>query len=207
MLVFIDESGDPGLKLSAGSSRYFVIGLLVFEDHEEATAADQRIQLLKREMGFNASFEFHFNSLRADYRKTFLKAISSYDFFYFGIVINKENLSGEGFQFKESFYKYTCGLVFNNAKPHLNHAIVIVDGSGSREFRKQFASYLRKRINDKDNYCIKKVKVQDSKDNNLIQMTDMICGAIARSYSKKSDAMDYRKLISHREIFVQFWPK
>ncbi len=40
MLVFIDESGDTGLKIDKGSSKYFVIALVIFEDHEEAIACD-----------------------------------------------------------------------------------------------------------------------------------------------------------------------
>jgi len=51
MLVFIDESGDPGLKIEKGSSRFFTIALVIFEDKEEALACDQRIKLLKRELG------------------------------------------------------------------------------------------------------------------------------------------------------------
>jgi len=47
MLVSVDESGDVGIKVAAGSSRYFTVTLLVFEDHEEALAADDRIDLLK----------------------------------------------------------------------------------------------------------------------------------------------------------------
>ena len=35
MLVFIDESGDTGLKIEKGSSRYFVIALVSFEENEE----------------------------------------------------------------------------------------------------------------------------------------------------------------------------
>lgn len=31
MLVFIDESGDSGLKIGEGSSRYFTVGLVIFE--------------------------------------------------------------------------------------------------------------------------------------------------------------------------------
>ena len=49
MLIFIDESGDPGLKIDAGSSRYFVIALVAFDDHDEALAVDDRISLLRKE--------------------------------------------------------------------------------------------------------------------------------------------------------------
>ena len=47
VLVFIDESGDTGLKVVAGSSRYFVISLVIFEDHEETIACDRQIEELK----------------------------------------------------------------------------------------------------------------------------------------------------------------
>jgi hypothetical protein len=34
MLVFIDESGDPGFKLKKGSSPIFVVTLVAFRDHD-----------------------------------------------------------------------------------------------------------------------------------------------------------------------------
>jgi len=39
------------------------------------------------------------------------------------------------------------------------------------------------------------------------QLADMVCGTVARSYSGKQDAEVYRPLISHREIYVQVWPR
>jgi hypothetical protein len=36
MLAFIDESGDSGLKIDDGSSKYFVVSLVVFEEPKEA---------------------------------------------------------------------------------------------------------------------------------------------------------------------------
>ncbi len=210
MLIFVDESGDPGLKLSQGSSKYFIVAIVLFEEDEEAEAAEQRINLLRRELGLASNFEFHFSENKATIRTAFFKAIEPYNFFYFGIVINKEKLYGEGFKFKESFYKYTCGLVFENAKQYLSQATVIFDGSGSKDFRRQLHRYLKRKINDKDrSYSyIKKVKIQDSSKNNLIQMADMICGAIRRSFrSNAKQDQQYRDIIRHREIYIQFWPR
>ena len=139
-----------------------------------------------------------------------MEAISPYSFLYFGIVINKKKLFGKGFQFKESFYKYTCQLVFENAKPYLNSAIVTIDGSGSRDFRLQLQKYLKDRINQQAENMryIQKIKIQDSKKNNLIQVADMIAGTIARSYkTNKKDHRIYRDIIRHRENFIQYWPK
>jgi hypothetical protein len=91
----------------------------------------------------------------------------------------------------------------------LDNATVVIDGSGSREFRRELGTYLRKRINDQkgDSRFIGKIKLQDSHSNNLLQLADMVCGAVARSYNQKEDAETYRRLIAHREIYVQFWPK
>lgn len=209
MLVFIDESGDPGLKLQQGSSRFFTVSLVVFEDYDEAIACDQRIELLKKEIGWSPSNEFHFKRNSDRVRRTFLKAVAPYNFFYYGIVINKdpEKLYGEGFRNKSSFYKYACGLVFENAKEKLEHSIVVIDKSGNLDFRNQLVRYLRRRMNT-DEKLIKKVKMQRSTSNNLLQLVDYCAGVINRSVqNKKKFSDEYRKLIAHREIYVQIWPK
>lgn len=207
MLVFIDESGDSGLKLDSGSSKYFTITLLVFEEHDEANACDSRIQLLKRELGYESNFEFHFKSNSDKVRNKFIEAVMPYSFFYYGICINKEKLYGDGFKNKESFYKYVCGLVFENAKDKLHEAIVIFDRIGGYTFHSQFSKYLKNKVNKNSN-VIKSIKMQDSHKNNLLQLVDYVASIVNRSItSSKHDAQDYRKLISRREINVQIWPK
>lgn len=209
MLAFVDESGDPGLKLCEGSSRYFVVALVIFEDHDEAEAANARITSLRVEARLSPQYEFRFNKCGKDLRIQFLTTVAPFGFFYYGIVIDKDpdKLWGEGFKHKESFYKYASGLVFENAKTFLNGATVIIDGSGSRDFRRQLQSYLKRRINDKGQRAIAKVKTQKSCTNNLIQLADMVAGSINRSLGSKTDAESYRKIIRHREIYVQRWPK
>ena len=131
-----------------------------------------------------------------------------YQFFYYGIVINKVKLFGEGFRNKESFYKYACGLLFENAKEKLDNATVIIDESGRKLFKYQLASYLKRKTNSGNKKCIRKVKSQNSKQNNLLQLADMTAGAINRSLiRKKFDKNEYRDIIKSREIYVQVWPK
>lgn len=210
MLVFIDESGDPGLKIEKGSSRFFTISLVIFEDNDEALACDQRITLLKRELGWKENSEFHFKRNSDRVRRAFLKAVAPYNFFYYGIVINKnpKKLWGEGFRSKSSFYKYACSLVFQNAKDKLENSTVVIDKSGNLDFRRQLAKYLRRKINKEDKKSIKKLKMQRSRGNNLLQLADYIAGVINRSVqNRKKFAKRYRRIIAHREIYVQIWPK
>ncbi|MCM8782505.1 MAG: DUF3800 domain-containing protein [Candidatus Omnitrophica bacterium] len=209
MLVFIDESGDPGLKINQGSSRYFVVSMVVFEDYKEAEACDKRISLLGRELGYPEGFLFHFKDNSHKVRTAFLQAVAPYDFSYFGFVLNKDpqRLWGEGFKFKESLYKSTCSYIFENAKPYLRQAIVVIDKSGKKVFRSQLASYLKRKINDEPGQIIKKVKMQPDRGNNLLQLADYIAGIINRYQQRKRFSDEYRRFIAHKEIYVQVWPK
>lgn len=208
MLCFIDESGDTGRKTTSGSSEYFTIAMILFNENDEANACDQRIELLRRELGLNQEYEFHFSHSSDRARQAFFEALHTYDFFYLGFTINKKHLYGKGFQYKGSFYKYTTSLILENAKPYLSDAIIIFDGNGSREFRKQLKTYLKKKVNNTSGVQhIKDVKVQDSHRNNLIQLTDMICGALAMGLKKRENSDKYHRIISHREISWQVCPK
>ncbi len=209
MLVFIDESGDPGLKIDKGSSRYFVISLVMFKDLKEAAACDKRISLLAREMGYQDGFLFHFKDNSHNVRVMFLQAVAPYDFLYFGFVLDKDpkKLWGEGFKIKESLYKSACSYVFESAKPHLKDAIVIIDKTGKKVFRSQLASYLKKKINTEAKDIIKKIKMQPDRGNNLLQLADYVAGVINRYQQGKKYADAYRRFIAHKEIKVQVWPK
>jgi hypothetical protein len=202
MLVFVDESGDTGLKLDKGSSKYFVITLVVFEEHDEALDCDKRIELLKKELGIKN--EFKFSKLNVEKRKVFFEALIPYSFFYFAVVIDKENNNLGRFMFLENFYKYSCSLVFEIAKPYLKDAVVVIDGNGSKEFRFKLQSYLKLKTGAG---VIKKIKIHDSRQNNLLQLADMVAGAIHRDFSDKTDKNTYRKILSTKEFDVRIWPK
>jgi Protein of unknown function (DUF3800) len=210
MLVFLDESGDTSFKIESGSSPYFTVALVLFEETDEAQAADDRIQLLKRELGKPEAFEFHFKENSDAVRQSFFSAVAPYSFFYFGIVIDKAKVYGESLTTKDAFYKYVCGLIFESAKPYLDNAIVKIDRSGNRDFQNQLSSYLKKKINPHEhqsNKHIQKVVSQDSASNNLLQLADMVCGAITRSYRRDHVAAErFRRQLRHRELGVRLWP-
>lgn len=209
MLIFIDEAGDTGRKIDQGSTKHFIVSLIIFQDNDEANACDQRINLLRRELKLSKDYEFHFTHNSKRVRKEFLRAVQPYQFVYFSVVIDKDpkKLWGPGFTTKESFYKYACQMVFTNALPYLDNAIVVLDRSGSPDFRNKLAKYLKMSLNKGEKRAIKKIRQQRSSVNNLIQLADYVCGVINRKVQKKNDWQEYYKFISSKELWVQFWPK
>ena len=206
MLCFVDESGDAGRKFGQGSSQYFTVTVVLFRDNEEARACDTRIELLKHELGLQKTFEFHYAGASSRLKSSFFEAVMRYDFLYASITVNKAKLFGEGFAFKESFYKYVCRLVFETLASYLEEAVVILDGQGSREFRRQLQAYLKQHIQHNDRPCIKSVDFQHSHKNNLLQLADMICGAVAESLKTHRQSQKNREMISARELSWKIWP-
>jgi Protein of unknown function (DUF3800) len=133
--------------------------------------------------------------------------VDNLDYLYVAFVFNKAKMYGPGFQFKSPFYKYACKLLFESAKPYLQQASVTIDGCGDRVFRKQLQTYLKAKINT-EKETIKKVKLEASHSNNLLQFADMVCGAVARSYkTAKGNCGEFRHLIKRHELGVTVWPK
>ena len=210
MLVFVDEYGDTGLKLGQGSSDFFTVALVVFRENDEAQRVDDRIAALRAELRKPAGFEFHFTDNNDEVREAFFRAVAPHDFFYIGLVVNKAKLHMPGFTFRESFYKDICGQVFDQAKAQLENATVRIDRSGGEGFRRELAAYLKRQVNDPGLTVrhIKKVEMAGSRGNNLIQLADMICGAVARLYrTDKKDPGRFHKIIAHRELSVRLWPE
>ncbi len=85
----------------------------------------------------------------------------------------------------------------------LQNASIKIDGSGDKEFKNALTAYLRKRIGD---HKIKKFKFTDSRKDNLIQLADMVVGAIARSYSEnRKDANRWLDVLKRRGKIKSIW--
>jgi hypothetical protein len=207
MLVFIDESGDAGLKVDEGSSTHFIFTLILFEDKAEAEKVDNHIDTIRQQLGLRKEFEFHFNKLSQKFKGHFFKEVCNFEFKYFSYVIDKQDVLADSFETTESFYLYACKQSVLVAKDYLNEAIVVIDGRSSRKSRQHIATYLKNNLNEKESeiFRIKKVKLEDSHKNNLLQLADMICGAVARLY--KQGEKNNHQIIKHREEIVEIWTK
>jgi len=197
MLVFIDDSGDPGFKINKGSTRFFVIALVIFNDDLEAEKAAVCIKDLKRRLGFPDDLEFKFNKSSRKTRESFLRTVNNFDFKVRSIVFDKAKIkSTELKNKKNSFYSYAIKMVLKYSRNFIIQAKVKIDGSGDRVFRKSFLTYLRRELSLIEKPILKHCKIVDSKGNVLVQMADMIAGAIRRSHDDcRGDSKIYKAII------------
>ena len=197
MLVFIDDSGDPGFKTEEGSSQHFVIALVIFKDELEAENAAVAIKNLRRILEFPDSVEFKFHKSRKDVRLQFLETVRVFDFSIRCIVIDKNVVYSEKLKTdRTSFYNYAMKLVLKNSGEMIQNAKIRVDGRGDRNFRRGFQTYIRRELPIS---IMKDCKLVNSKGNVLIQLADMIAGSVRRSYDmSKTDRTIYKEIIADK---------
>jgi len=206
MLVFIDDSGDPGFKLDRGSTAYFVIAMVIFDDELEAEKTAVAIKELKRKIGFSDNTEFRFFKTRKDIRVKFLEAVKPFNFKVRCLVVDKSIIRSQELRNnKDSFYAYFIKEVLQYSSGSVINAKIRIDGSGDRIFRKNFFTYLRRELNNQEKSIMKNCKMVDSKSNVLIQIADMIAGSINRSCNPdKKDKNVYKKII--QKHIEDEWP-
>lgn len=103
----------------------------------------------------------------------------------------------------DSFYHYFVKQLMQYDNDVLINASIKIDGSGDKEFKKTLTAYLRQSIGQNK---IKKFKFMDSKSDNLIQLADMIVGAIARSYSEtRKDGDRWLNVLDKKGKIKNLW--
>jgi len=197
MLVFIDDSGDPGFKLDKGSSRFFIISLVIFGDNLEVEKTAVAIKELRRELGFSDEVEFKFFKSRREVREKFLNTINKFDFRVRSLVIDKMVIESDHFKTnKNSFYSYAIKMILKHSNNSILNAKIRIDGSGDRIFRKNFLTYLRKELNTEEKCIMQNCKLVDSKKDVMIQLADMIAGSVRRYHDDSvKDSKIYKNII------------
>src|SRR3989344_441320 len=117
MLVFVDDSGDPGFKLEKGSSRFFVIALLIFQDELEAEKTAVAIKGLRRSLKFPDSVEFKFHKSSSRVRVKFLETINRFPFKIRCLIIDKTKIHSQELRHnKETFYSYAIKTALKHSE-------------------------------------------------------------------------------------------
>lgn len=203
MLIIIDESGDAGFKES--SSRYFVLTMVIFSEDDGhgrypmAEHASLTIAAVKEEIRHKP--EFHFSKCSHKIRQAFFQGLNKADckFQIYSLVVDKKGIHSPHLRSStKSFYNFILKQLLTHNP--IQGANVKIDGEKSKAFRQALATYLRR---GRDG-MIAKLKFANSKNDYLVQLADMACGAIAYSYNRsdKLEADTYRKMLGKRIINI-----
>lgn len=176
--VYLDESGDTGLKFQQGSSRYFVVTMLITPDPLPLNSA---IDDLRKQLHFGERHEFKFTTSDPRVRTAFLRTLTRHDLLIRSLVVDKMKLSSTRNWKSETFYNRLIKLLLMHDNGRLDDCKLILDERQKGKKSKQnLATWLRRELNRDEEGArkISDIRYHESHRDNLLQAVDMASGAI-----------------------------
>jgi hypothetical protein len=185
-----DEAGDASFNFGKGASRYFVVAVVATQDADRLRST--LTQLREREH-FAESFEFHFNALASEkLREKTLTALREADFMAWAMIVDKtvvplplRALSGM------EFYLYFVTELIDRIPVEIrNKGTLILDEFGSAHAALVKLKRMLKVRGIRHEFS--RIFFRRSRSEDLIQVADLVAGAILRRDAKKdSQAFEY----------------
>jgi hypothetical protein len=184
-----DEAGDVSLNFEKGASRYFVPAIIATQkpDHLREKLADLRLEL-----GLKETHEFKFHRMTsAEIRNEVFSALAHSDFEAYALIVDKTRLP-KIFETTDSLEIYTHFIteLLGIIPPKMQKdATFILDEFGSTpDLRTELRRTMTKRQMPR---LFKRVLVRSSHKESLIQVADLVAGAIMRRDTQNdTDAFD-----------------
>lgn len=179
MHVFIDDSGDAGMKLGSGSSRFLVMAACVFKEPEDIERAVALIRGCSEQHRMRR--EFKYSKTRDGIRDSFFRSVEPARFAVRAIVIDKSLLTSRNLRENPSNLKsHAIYQLLTHHGGTIRDAKLVVDGQDCKPFGMSDNRYFRSNVNWKVPGTIRAVDFVDSTQSVPVQLADMTAGAIHR---------------------------
>lgn len=201
MQIFIDESGDPGFLIEDGSSRFFVVAIVIFEKDDQASLTKLELEKLGERWHKPKKFELKFSKLSEAERVEALQLASKFDFKIRAVIFDKVRMNELQLQhFKKNYYQYAIRSLLDRPDCNLTNSTIKIDTFGEDYYRDSLVEYFTKHICNPDESATCQLVFQDSKYDVLIQLADLVAGALRKSFEiTHDDSQVYREVISAHE--------
>lgn len=205
--VFIDDSGDPGMKPNTGASSHLVMAACVFRDPKEIEKLKACVEHCAEKNRHR--IEFKYNKTKESIRTCFFDCTRDLDYSIRAIMIEKANLTSPKLRENGKAMKsYAIRQLLTKSYGQVRDAKVVIDGQDIKGFDIPDSQYFLRMVNRETPGTISSVKFADSKQNVGIQLADMVAGAIHRGIRKHKPAEPHHlRMIRPRSYQPQgnFW--
>lgn len=174
-----DEAGDVSFNFGKGASRYFVFAVIATEQPQDLR---QKLEETRREFNLPPRYEFGFNAMgsSAKLRQKVFGGLRSADFSAWALIVDKTILP-EHFQAMRrlDFYLFFVTELLKNipAEQREGATLVLDEFGGTPNLPLEFRRYMKRRDIPRR---FSRVLAKRSKSEPLIQIADLVAGAILR---------------------------
>lgn len=213
--IFIDESGDPGFKLGAGSSQYFLIGFAYFPSENYKISIDFIKENIKSKTG-TAPKEIKFNKSSHEVRMLLLQQLAENNGRFGYIYVNKlkiyEYLRGHpeiNYIYNQMIFYLIENLI--EQEQIRDHITLYLDQrSKNKDIKKNISTYLKRQIDPILSPYRLYARFEKSHNSRGVQCADCVCGSIRRMIEEND--CKYFDIVKHniiiqKELFRSNKPK
>jgi hypothetical protein len=207
--IFVDESGQSNLdvtKPDVGTHFFLTAIIIQAADVDAVRAGVEQVRAASCQTGElrGSKLGRHIGRYKA-----VLSELNRLPYHFYALAVDKREIGlSSGLAFRDTFHKFMAGQLFRRLFQAFPNARVVADEFGRQKFMDGFASYLVK------NYALTlfdqpKVTFANSKAEPLVQLADVVCGAVARSYDKARTTRDSAALlqaIRPKALLIDEWP-
>ena len=200
-VIYLDESGTPDIQNLAPA--VFVVGAVVIESRQDLAGIEQRFRNAFATIKRPEDHELRTAGLSEAKHARVLRELSLLEYQWAAACFDKTKLDSPGFADPKTFYRYAFQFLIGDLLTVAWQADLVIDENSTPEFQVELEAYLRRQNSGLPIGRLQSVKFSQSSKDRLVQLADLVAGAVRRSVEGHSVPL---REIEHQMISLQFWP-
>ncbi len=206
MFLFIDESGNAGVRFDAGSSRFFVVAAVIIQNEQMLNSCERILQRAKQSLKLSKNYELHFRENSHAVRMNILQQITPLDWQYVATIIDKQRLPLIA-RNKFALYQIAISAFLPIIQPLLIKTMITIDHTQAIDFQRQLFRSIKHQIRSLEPDSRPRITMQRSQNHLLLQLADYVAGILNRRAQGLHKSQDYYQLIKRHEQVIITFPK
>lgn len=207
VIAFADEFGNNSFDFENQGSHFIIASVIMNQDELN----EIQIQLEEIRKRFFQTGEIKSSKVKDNHNRriVILRELKKVNFSVYAVVIDKRKLFGEGFKYKQSFYKYLNGILYKELYRTFPQLELKVDEHGGNDFMRSFKKYVEKN-HIRNLFAGSDFHIQKSHNDLGVQLADLMAGTLGYIFDelKKSDkSSEFAELINDKLISLNQFPK
>lgn len=211
--AFVDEFGAFGFQFDKPNvTTHFIVTAIIVEEEDVETLLStiENIRSKYFQTGEIKSSNIADNHKR---RISILNDVKSLPFHVYSLVCDKRKIKDDtGLVYEGSFYKYINNLLYADLQSNFRSISIHADARSGTAWRQSFKEYVHKKQERQqlelwDEYSF---QLEESKQNVLVQLADLIGGSIAYSYDEgkksKANGNNFVSLLKDKILHIRVFP-
>ena len=194
--IFIDDSGDTGLEKSNTSQ--FILAAVIIDNEESKNSLGDAVNQFRNHLGWNELDEFKFAKTNKKIVIELIDSLKGINYSAYVVTLNKKEVN-PSYITKGKYSLYNHVLKELLLKIGKSNQDIRIDGTTGKRNENELRKYLRQKLREKG-IIDTSIRFVDSRKEPIIQLADIVAGAVARSYKDKPDAQKYLKMLDNRII-------